>query len=74
MADTPQITPLVIPAPFQAVGLLTREAVAERLALSIPTVDRLISRRALRAVRIGRSVRVRVADLQRYVEKLEVVR
>lgn len=55
-------------------ALLTREQAAERLAISIVTIDRLILRRELRAVRIGRAVRVRVADLERFVERLEVVR
>ena len=61
------------PAP-PAPALLTREAVALRLALSIPTVDRLIGRRELKAVRIGRAVRVRAVDLARFVERLETVR
>ena len=59
-----------IPAP----DLLTREAVATRLALSVCKVDRLIASRELRAVRIGRAVRVRAADLARFIEKLETVK
>lgn len=54
--------------------LLTRQNAAARLALSVVSVDRLIGRRELRAVRIGRAVRVRVADLERFVAGLEVVR
>ena len=54
--------------------LLTRHEVAARLALSVVSIDRLIGRRELRAVRIGRAVRVRISDLERFTAGLEVVR
>jgi excisionase family DNA binding protein len=70
VVDPPSST---TPAP--TADLLTREAVARRLAISIPTVDRLIARRELKAVRIGRrAVRVRSADLERFVGRLAEVR
>lgn len=71
-SDTPTTSPPPsIPAPA---ALLTREQAADRLAVSVPTVDRLIARRELRAVRIGRAVRVRPADLERFLGRLPEVR
>jgi excisionase family DNA binding protein len=42
---------------------------AEALALGMRTVQRLIARGELPVIRTGRSVRVRVEDLERWVEE-----
>ncbi len=68
MAEAPSIPPRVDGL------LLTRQDVAVRLALSVPTIDRLIGRHELKAVRIGRAIRVRVTDLDRFIERLAAVR
>ena len=51
----------------EPVQLLTIAQAAERLALSRRTVERLIERRELRAVRFGRSVRVTERELAAFV-------
>jgi len=53
--------------------LLTRQQTAARLAISVKLLDRLIHAGTLKAVRIGRAVRVRETDLARYVQALEGV-
>ena len=47
--------------------LLTVEQTAERLAVCDRTVRRLIKAEALRAVRVGRSVRISEDDLRVYL-------
>jgi excisionase family DNA binding protein len=47
--------------------LLTAAEVADDLRVSTMTVYRLIRRGELRAVRVGRNYRVRVADLETYL-------
>ncbi|MFN8223397.1 MAG: excisionase family DNA-binding protein [Gaiellales bacterium] len=47
--------------------LLTRTEVAERLKISVRTVDRLLARGELRAIRVGSRRRVTIAELDRYV-------
>lgn len=47
--------------------LLRVEQVAERLAVSRSMAWKLVDSAALRSVRIGRSVRVRPADLEAYL-------
>lgn len=48
--------------------LITRQDAAERLGISLPTLDGLISRGQLPAYRIGpRIVRIDVRDLDAYV-------
>ena len=49
--------------------LLTVAVVAERLALHVKTVRRLIARGDLRAVRIGTAVRVHPDDLEELVNR-----
>lgn len=44
---------------------LTRHATAQALSLSEATIDRLIKDGVLRAVKIGRSVRIPVEDVKR---------
>ena len=48
--------------------LLTAAEVADDLRVSTMTVYRLIRRGELPAVRVGRNYRVRVADLQTYLD------
>jgi len=48
--------------------LLTLQQVADRLQVSISTVRRLVDAGELRAVRIGRNLRVRPEDLAAYIE------
>lgn len=52
--------------------LLTAGEVAETLRVSTMTVYRLIRRGELPAVRVGRNYRVRVSDLDRYLEQQAV--
>jgi excisionase family DNA binding protein len=55
----------------EPVQLLTLDQVAERLAVSRRTVQRLIDGRELRAVRFGRSVRVTERELAAFVRARE---
>jgi len=48
--------------------LLNRAAVAAALAVSIRTVDTLISNGSLKVVRLGKSVRVRQEDIEALLE------
>jgi excisionase family DNA binding protein len=48
--------------------LLTLSEVAKFLAISERSVKRLVGRRGLRCVRIGRSVRFDPSDVRRWVE------
>ena len=48
--------------------LLKRAAVAAALAVSIRTVDTLISNGSLKVVRLGKSVRVRQEDIEVLLE------
>lgn len=52
-------------APVQT---LTFDQVAEALQCSRSTVKRLVNRRHLRVVRVGKLARVRVTELERYLE------
>lgn len=47
--------------------LLNLAEVAELLAVSVPTLRRLIARRKLATVRIGRAVRVAETDIRAFV-------
>jgi len=51
--------------------LLTKRQAAEILQLSIPTIDRKIRTGELRAVRLGRAVRIEPDDLREYVNRRE---
>lgn len=48
--------------------LLTRQEAAERLAISLRTLDELIARKAIEFVRIGRAVRLRPQALESFIE------
>lgn len=54
-------------------AFFTSEEVAERLGVSTKTVRRLIWRKKLYAVRIGRSIRIPVRDLEVYERSLRPV-
>jgi excisionase family DNA binding protein len=49
--------------------LYTRRQAAERLTISVPTLDRLIRTGELPVVRIGRSVRLAESDLHAYLTR-----
>lgn len=49
--------------------LLTVKDVAERLNVSVTTVNRLV-KTALKSVKIGKSRRVRESDLEEYIRSL----
>jgi excisionase family DNA binding protein len=51
--------------------LLTKREAAERLRISLRTIERLISAGRLPLVHVEGAARVRVADLERYVQGLE---
>jgi excisionase family DNA binding protein len=53
----------------QATRLLRVSEVAARLQLAVPTVYALIRRGALPGVRVGGSVRVDPAELERFLDK-----
>ena len=55
-------------ADLSAARLLRIEDVADRLTVSRSMAWKLVAGGELRSVRIGRSVRVRPADLEAYVE------
>lgn len=48
--------------------LLTRPQAADRLAVSVRTIARLIERGELPAVRVGRAVRVRSSDVDTLID------
>jgi excisionase family DNA binding protein len=51
--------------------LLTLNEVAQYLAVEIPLVEKLVSEKALRVVRIGPEIRVRPEDLKAFVAGAE---
>ena len=50
-------------------ALLTRKEAAEKLGVSLPTVDRLIAKGDLPAVRLGRSVKIHEGLLDEWVRE-----
>jgi excisionase family DNA binding protein len=52
---------------FEPLRLLRLREVADRLSVSVPTVRREIRSRRLKAVRIGRVVRISEAELAGYI-------
>ena len=52
-------------------GLLTLEKVANYLAVERTLVEKLVSEKALRVVRIGPEVRFRPEDVKAFVERAE---
>ncbi len=49
--------------------LLTKKDAAERLKVSVRTIDRLRAKEMLRFVTVGRQVRFRAADLDAFIAK-----
>lgn len=49
--------------------LLTLQQVADRLQVSMSTVRRLVDAGKLKAIRIGRNLRVRPEDIAAYIEE-----
>lgn len=49
--------------------LLTLQQAADRLQISMSTIRRLINAGKLQAVRIGRNLRIRPADLEAYINE-----
>jgi excisionase family DNA binding protein len=66
--QSPSAAPSDEPASAALAPLLTPEAVAEILDVSIRTLRRHAASGALRPVRIGRLVRYRPADVLRFIE------
>ena len=52
---------------------LSPRQVAERLGVSVKTISRRIAEGELRASKIGRLLRISAADVQRYVERHEIL-
>ena len=50
-------------------NLLTRKDVAEKMGLSLPSVDRLISRNDFPKIRFGRSVKVPEELLDEWIQR-----
>lgn len=48
--------------------MLTRKDAAKKLDVSLPTLDRLISRPDFPKIRLGRSVKIPVELLERWIE------
>jgi excisionase family DNA binding protein len=49
--------------------LFTRADAAQMLALSLRTIDTLVLNKQLKAVRIGRAVRIPLDELQRFLRR-----
>jgi excisionase family DNA binding protein len=49
--------------------LFTRAEAAEMLSLSLRTIDTLVMNKQLKAVRIGRAVRIPLDELQRFLRR-----
>jgi excisionase family DNA binding protein len=49
--------------------LFTRTEAAQMLALSLRTIDTLVMNKQLKAVRIGRAVRIPLDELQRFLRR-----
>jgi excisionase family DNA binding protein len=49
--------------------LFTRSEAAQMLALSLRTIDTLVVNKQLKAVRIGRAVRIPLDELQRFLRR-----
>ncbi len=58
-------------APMADQLLVTKGQAAERLSVSVRTVERLVSTGRLSQVQLDRSARFRVKDLEEYVENLD---
>ncbi len=51
------------------IGWVPKPAVAKHLSLSIRSIDNLVARKAIPFARFGRSIRFRIADVDRALEK-----
>ncbi len=51
------------------VGWVRKRDLARHLSLSLRTIDNLIARKAIPFVRLGRSVRFRIVDVDRALER-----
>lgn len=59
------------PDPFRSLRLLTLGAAADLLAISKRTLQRLINAGEFpRPVKVGATSRIRIEDLERYIERL----
>jgi excisionase family DNA binding protein len=54
---------------LRGVGWVRKPTLAQHLAISVRSIDNLIARRAIPFARFGRSVRFRIADVDRALEK-----
>lgn len=59
------------PNPTSPKQLLTRHEAAHSLSLSLRTIDELVKRGELAAVKIGRSIRIRPAAIEKFLEAIE---
>jgi excisionase family DNA binding protein len=48
-------------------SLISQQAAAERLSVSVQSITRMIRRRELDAIRVGRNVRVTVESVERFL-------
>ena len=70
-SESPSVILVELPKKGRAIGpdqLLTVKDAAQRLACSEAAIRKWIGQGRLRAVRVGRLVRIRPADLERMVE------
>ena len=59
------------PNPAAPKQLLTRHEAAHILSLSLRTIDELVKRGDLSAVKIGRSIRIRPTAIENFLEAIE---
>lgn len=54
---------------WAAARLISQQAAAEQLSVSVQTVSRLIRRKELDAIRVGRNVRVTVESVEQFLSQ-----
>ena len=54
---------------WAAARLISQQAAAEQLSVSVQTVSRLIRRKELDAIRVGRTVRVTVESVEQFLSR-----
>jgi excisionase family DNA binding protein len=54
---------------YKIMKLFSKKEISEKLNISVRTVDRLLKRRELEALRIGRLIRVTQDQLDQFLEK-----
>lgn len=52
--------------------MISKKDAAERLGVSLPTIDRLIKERKLSYYKVGGSIKISVKDLEIYVESCRI--